>query len=151
MAGRVIRTTEERRAHALDRLEHEMDVWVSTASPEGRPYLVPLSLAWDGAQVIAATPAASLTARNVASRPYARLAVGDSRDVVMIDADARIVPASGAEEAVMASYATRTGWDPREERDPHVMILLAPTRMQVWRSVEEIEGRDVMKDGAWLV
>ncbi len=146
-----MRTAVERKAHALDRLEHEIDVWVATASAEGKPYLVPLSLGWDGVQVIAATPAAAVTARNLAARPIARLAVGDSRDVVMIDARARTVPAAEAEEAIMASYVARTGWDPREEHEAFVMILLAPTRIQVWRSVEEIEGRDVMKGGAWLV
>lgn len=147
----MIRTAEERKAHALDRLEHESDVWVSTASAAGMPYLVPLSLAWGGDKVIAATPAGAVTARNVAERPFARLAVGDSRDVVMLDAGVRSVLAAEGEEGDMTTYVERTGWDPREEPNPHVMLLMRPTRVQVWRTVEELEGRVIMKDGIWLV
>ena len=29
-------------------LSHDVDVWVASASPDGAPYLVPLSFDWDG-------------------------------------------------------------------------------------------------------
>ena len=58
----------------------------------GRPHLVPLSLAWDGAQVILATPANSPTARNAAASGEIRLALGTSRDVTIIEAAAGVVP-----------------------------------------------------------
>jgi hypothetical protein len=52
----------------------------------GLPYLVPLSLAWVDERVVIALGPSSPTARNLAVSGEARLAVGPTRDVVMIDA-----------------------------------------------------------------
>jgi predicted pyridoxine 5'-phosphate oxidase superfamily flavin-nucleotide-binding protein len=60
-------TTAERKARALAKLAHEADVWVATASAEGRPALVPLSLTWDGERIVLATEAAHITAGNAAA------------------------------------------------------------------------------------
>jgi hypothetical protein len=34
----------------------DVDVWVASASADGAPYLVPLSLDWDGEALLVATP-----------------------------------------------------------------------------------------------
>ncbi len=47
------RPAKQRKLDTLNRLEHDEDVWVATASPEGgAPYLVPLSFLWDGATLL---------------------------------------------------------------------------------------------------
>src|SRR3546814_17281091 len=82
-----VRTTEQRKADALAKLaESDADLWVATASATGEPYLVPLSYAWDGVDVILSTHSSTLTARNLAESGRARLGIGHTRDVVMIDA-----------------------------------------------------------------
>ena len=43
------RDRPQRLIDALARLESDLDVWVATAGSDGTPYLVPLSLDWDGA------------------------------------------------------------------------------------------------------
>ena len=63
-----------------------IDVWVATASAAGAPYLVPVSLAWVDERVVIAVDGTSLTARNLAASGVARLALGPTRDFVMIDA-----------------------------------------------------------------
>jgi AraC-like DNA-binding protein len=65
----TVPTVAGRRVDTLARLESDADV--SVAASAGRPHLVPLSLAWDGAHVILATPAASPTAST--STPYTLL------------------------------------------------------------------------------
>src|SRR4030088_467563 len=50
-----------------DRLTHDIDVWVASASAGGAPYLVPLSFDWDGEALLVATPADSPTGRNLAA------------------------------------------------------------------------------------
>jgi hypothetical protein len=55
-------------------------------SPNGVAHLVPLSFAWDGEHLIIATEATALTTRNLTGARRARLALGQTRDVVMIDA-----------------------------------------------------------------
>jgi len=144
----AVRTAAERKADTITRLERDADVWVATASAS-RPHLVPLSLAWDGAHVILATPAKSPTARNAAASGEIRLALGTSRDVTIIEAAAEVVLSADAPEPIAQCYATRTGWDPRKEDVPHVYLIAAPRTMRAWNSLAEISGRTIMHDGQW--
>lgn len=146
----MIRTAAERKADALHKLEHDEDVWVATAGPEGRPHLVPFSLYWDGSEVIAATLADSLTVRNVAASGRVRLALDGTRDVVLIDARARVVPLAETPPEVVEAFVRRCRWDPRRSKAEHAFLFMAPRRVQVWRDEPEIRGRTVMERGRWL-
>ncbi|WP_147917443.1 hypothetical protein [Ruania zhangjianzhongii] len=93
------------------------------------------------------------TARNLAATSAARLGVGPTRDVVMIDAQVeRIVSASDpqAADTIGEAYAAQADWDPRGA-DSQVYVVLHPARIQAWREADELTGRTVMRDGAWLV
>jgi len=60
------RSLAQRVADTRRRLADDVDAWVASADPtSGTPYLVPLSLLWDGATVLLSTPAASPTARKL--------------------------------------------------------------------------------------
>lgn len=126
------------------------DVWVATASPAAEPYLVPLSLAWIDERVVIALDGTSRTARNLAAGGTARLAVGPTRDVVVIDARLeRAVPVTVATD-LAERYAAQADWDPRAAGDPYQLLVLRPERIQAWREVNEIPGRTLMRDGTWL-
>ena len=144
----TVRSASQRKTDTVARLHNDADVWVATASA-GRPHLVPLSLAWDGTHIIAATPASSRTARNAAASRELRLALGTSRDVTIIDAVAGVTPSGDAPDSVADSYLSRTGWDPRDEDVPHVYLIATPTNMQAWNSLAEIDGRTIMRNGDW--
>jgi hypothetical protein len=127
-----------------------IDVWVATASSEGAPHLVPVSLAWVDERVVIALDGSSLTARNLAASGEARLAVGPTRDVVMIDAVLEGTVDVGADAALGEAYVAQADWDPR--RGPgYVFLVLRPVRVQAWREVNEIADRTLMRDGTWLV
>ena len=126
-----------------------IDVWVATASAAGAPYLVPVSLAWVDERVVLAVDATSRTARNLTASGTARLSVGPTRDVVMIDAVLDRVVDVAADEALGAAYVGQADWDPRGSAG-YVFLVLRPTRIQAWREVNEIPGRTLMRDGAWL-
>jgi 3-hydroxyisobutyrate dehydrogenase-like beta-hydroxyacid dehydrogenase len=127
------------------------DAWVATASPGGDPHLVPLSYAWDGRRLIVATPPSTPTARNLGASGKARVSLGATRDVVMIDvALEKAVGIGDGPGEVAEIYAAQADWDPRLESDPYEYLLLRPERIQVWRQANEIEGRTVMRDGIWL-
>src|SRR5580692_1953243 len=145
-----MRSTQQRKADALEKLEKDADVWVATGDEHGIAHLVPLSLCWHEGKVVVAVESRSRTARNASVSGQARLALGPSRDVVMIDATAAIVACSSADPALASAYRDRTGWAPGANGGEWVFILLQPTAMQVWREVDEIAGRTVMRDGAWL-
>ena len=127
-----------------------IDVWVATASAAGAPYLVPLSLAWVDERVVIAVEGSSVTARNLTAAGRARLAVGPSRDVVMIDAVLDRAVDVAADDALGAAYVAQADWDPRGDTG-YVFFVLRPVRVQAWREANEIAGRTLMRDGSWLV
>ncbi|MET8147962.1 pyridoxamine 5'-phosphate oxidase family protein [Actinoplanes sp. NPDC049668] len=144
------RTSERRKADVLEKLSARVaDTWVATSDGDG-PYLVPLTMAWFDDRIVLATARDSPTARNLVARGDARLALGHTRDVVMIDASLeRTIPVADA-GAVGDAYAAQSDWDPRTAGDSYVFLVLVPARVQAWREVNEIPGRTLMRDGAWL-
>ena len=145
------RSREQRRADTLAKLTApHADVWVASASGAGGPYLVPLSLAWLGDRVVLALAGSSRTARNIVTQGTARLGLGHTRDVVMIDAVLeRSVPVAEA-GALADGYAAQADWDPRDSGGDYVYLVLRPDRIQAWREADEIAGRLLMRDGRWL-
>jgi Pyridoxamine 5'-phosphate oxidase len=145
------RDRELRKADALLMLATPaIDVWVATASAAGAPYLVPLSLAWVDERVVIAVEATSATARNLASSGKARLGVGPTRDVVLVDAELDKTVDVAADADLAAAYAAQADWDPRRATG-YVFCVLRPVRVQAWRESNEIRGRTLMRDGTWLV
>ena len=121
------------------------------ADGHARSYLVPLSLAWIDERIVLATEADSVTARNIISQGHARLGLGPTRDVVMIDADLEQVYGIDEIPAGLARrYAAQADWDPRESGDQMRFLVLRPRRIQAWREVNELPGRTLMRDGAWI-
>jgi hypothetical protein len=121
---------------------------VATASAAGAPYLVPLSLAWVDDHVVIAVEQTSLTARNLIASGEARLGVGPTRDVVMIDAVLEQT-VDVADQALGAAYVAQADWDPRTSSG-YVFLVLRPVRVQAWREANELAGRTLMRDGRWL-
>jgi hypothetical protein len=145
------RDRETRKADALAMLATPaIDVWVATASAADAPYVVPVSLAWVQERVVIAVEGSSVTARNLTASGAARLAVGPTRDVVMIDAVLEKAIDVGADDALGAAYVARADWDPRRSAG-YVFFVLRPVRVQAWREANEITGRTLMRDGNWLV
>jgi pyridoxamine 5'-phosphate oxidase-like protein len=80
------RTPGQRKHDTLNRLDHDVDAWVATAGPaNGAAHLVPLSFLWDGTTMLIATPSDSVTSRNLQATGRARLGVGPTRDLVLIE------------------------------------------------------------------
>jgi general stress protein 26 len=147
------RTGLQRKTDVLAKLEAcRADCWVASAAPSADAHLVPLTFAWDGERIVLATEQSSATARNITASKRARLALGGTRDVVMIDATLHeAVDLERASPDMADAYAQQAEWDPRAARGQYVFLLLRPERIQAWREVDEIAGRTIMRAGAWLV
>jgi hypothetical protein len=143
------RSRSERRADALGKLERHVDVWVASANARGDAHLVPLSFYWDGGRLTVATPTSSVTGRNLARAGWARMALGPTRDVVILEGPVEIVPAEDDPE-LAALHANAAGFDTRESRTRWIFARMTPRRIQAWREENELEGRDLMRDGVWL-
>ena len=145
------RDRETRKADALAMLATPaVDVWVATASPMGAPHLVPVSLAWVDELALIAVEGSSMTARNLMSSGVARLAVGSTRDVVMIDATLESVVDADDDDPLGEAYVGQADWDPRRTAG-YVFLVLRPVRLQAWREANEMPGRTLMRNGTWLV
>ena len=143
----IVRSREQRKADTLAKLAAPvLDAWVATDGPN----LVPLTLGWFEERLIAATDRSSPTARSLISTGKARIGLGPTRDVVMIDAVLeRWLPATEAAE-IGEAYAGQSDWDPRTAGPSYIFLILRPDRIQAWREANEIPGRTLMRDGAWL-
>src|SRR5450432_3367666 len=107
------RSRAQRRRDTEHQLTHDIDVWVASASADGAPYLVPLSFDWDGEALVVATPADSPTGRNLAATRAARLGLGETRDVIMIEGDVEALEIGALPQERGDRFAARTGFDPR--------------------------------------
>ena len=146
------RTPHQRKQDALQRLEQDIDAWVATADPEsGVPYLVPLSFLWDGRTVLVATLASSPTGRNLQASGRVRLGIGPPRDVVMIEGTVQAVAATEITQEVGDAFAAKSGFDPRRLSGPYLYFRIQPERVQAWRGANELQGRELMRGGQWLV
>ena len=145
------RDLETRKSDAMAMLAADaIDVWVATASAAGRPYLVPVSLAWVAERAVIAVEGSSVTARNLTASGEARLAVGPTRDVVMIDAVLEKTVDVASDEVLGTAYAAQADWDPRDSAG-YVFLVMRPVRVQAWREANEMADRTLMRDGTWIV
>jgi hypothetical protein len=146
------RPPQQRRSDTLTRLEHDVDAWVATAGAAGGvPHLVPLSFLWDGASLWIANPAGSVTSRNLRATGKVRVAIGPTRDVVIVEGTTDEVPVAAVPRETGDAFAAKAGFDPRELATPYVYFRIRPRRIQAWREENELEGRELMRDGLWLV
>ena len=124
---------------------------MASASADGAPHLVPLSFDWDGEALLIATPTHSPTGRNLAATRTARLGLGPTRDVSVIDGEVEVLEIDALPHGRADRFAARTGFDPRAEAAPYRWFRIFPRRIQAWREANELEGRELMRDGRWLV
>src|SRR5665811_264094 len=141
------RSRSQRIADTMRRLADDADAWVASASGEG-PWLVPLSFLWHDEQLLFATNASTATAANVGVIPWMRVALGHTRDVVMVQGQATLAPSTDLTDDEAARYQTKHGSDPRTWAG--TLVRLRPASIQAWREENELSGRLLMRSGAWL-
>ncbi|MFF7167177.1 pyridoxamine 5'-phosphate oxidase family protein [Streptomyces sp. NPDC008086] len=145
------RTPERRKRDLLVRLEEEMDVWVATADADGVPCLVPLWFVWHGESLWLATRPTTPTGRNLRDGRRARLALGDTLDVVLVDGDVEMYAAEEVPGAAAGAFLAKTGWDPRADAGPYVFFRVRPRAVQARNGEHEMRGRYLLRDGVWVV
>lgn len=140
------RGLEQRRADALERLGTGRQMWLATAG-EG-PHLIPVAYIWNTNALTTATFERSRTVANLRTIPRARVAIGDTADLIMVDAAASLVPVDAIDPAAADGYA-QVSHDPRT-MPGFIYIQLVPQRIQVWNGFHEFTERTVMAEGRWL-
>ncbi len=139
------RSRAQRKADTLALLRTEVDCWAASADGMGNAHLVPLSYYWNGAALVLATPRSSPTVTNLLRAGVARVGVGPTRDVVLVDG--RVT--EGVDDATADAHTEHAGFDARREPG-YVYLRVTPTEIRAWREANELAGRLLMRDGVWL-
>ncbi|HEY2549928.1 MAG TPA: pyridoxamine 5'-phosphate oxidase family protein [Streptosporangiaceae bacterium] len=150
MASAPARSAQQRKLDTLARLDRDVDAWVASASPDGVPYLIPLSYVWDGETLTVSTPEDSPTGRNMTTGQLVRLTIGPTRDVVLIEGTVEAFPKEKVPPELADAFADKL-WDPRLDSVRYSYFRITPKIIQAWRQVNELSGRNLMRDGHWLV
>jgi hypothetical protein len=143
------RPRSQRKIDVLAKLQTDVDLWVASADEAGGAYLVPLSFYWDGSALTIATPRVSPTRKNLVRAGWARVALGPTRDVVIIEGPVEAIPI-GTDARLEDAHAQATGFDPRTLADEYVYLRITPHEIQAWREANELAGRQLMRKGEWL-
>ncbi len=141
------RPLEVRKQDTLNRLEKDVDAWVSTASLDGTPYLMPLSFLWSDGTLLLSTSRSNPTARNLLANPVVQLTLGEVRDVIHVAGTVSVTEVSKAEGE---AFAAKAGFDPRPLPN-YPFFRITPTKIQAWREVNELKHRVLMDNYTWLV
>jgi len=145
------RSRAERIADTQALLESEVDTWVATADPDSaKPCLVPLSYFWDGEMLLLSTPGDGPTGRGLRSGPGARLGLGLTRNVVLIDATVETIALDDLAASEADAFAARAGFDPRQSDPGYFWFRARPHRILAWREENELANRTIMRNGSWL-
>ncbi|MEU3413860.1 pyridoxamine 5'-phosphate oxidase family protein [Streptomyces sp. NPDC006658] len=146
----AVRGPARRKSDVLARLERESDIWVASADADGVPCLVPLWFVWHAESFWLCTRGTNPTGRNLRDGGRTRLALGDTRDVVLVDGEVRVFGPAEVPVAAAGAFAAKTGWDPRTDGAAYVFFQVRPVAVQAWHGVRELRGRHLMRDGAWV-
>jgi hypothetical protein len=113
--------------------------------------MIPLSFLWDSGTLVISTPASSPTSRNLIATGKVRVGVGPTRDLILIESTATAMSEAEVTPALGDGFAAKAGFDPRELETPYQYFRLRPVRLLAWREANELEGRELMRSGEWLV
>jgi hypothetical protein len=144
-----VRDAEQRVSDTLRLFDREVDAWVASASESGKAHLIPLSFHWTGTEFLMALPEKSVTARNLARAKWGRIAIGPTRDVAIIEGWVELTQPP-LDDPLWEQHAIGSGFDARAGGVPYTLMILTPRTIQAWRTPEELAGREIMRDGAWL-
>lgn len=144
------RPLEVRKEDALAHLVSDKDLWISSADSDGDSTLVPLSFWWSGKSIYIATVRTNPTGENIVKSGRCRVALGHTRDVVLMEASAFLVENNELPTEVGEAYGEKCGWDPRES-PAYRFYRLDPQRIESWRELNEHANRELLRDGEWLI
>ncbi|MET9272203.1 pyridoxamine 5'-phosphate oxidase family protein [Kribbella sp. NPDC003557] len=140
------RPLDVRKKDTLTRLAQDVDAWVSTASPDGTPYLMPLSFLWTDGTLLLSTARTNPTGRNLLANPVVQLTLGEVRDVIHVAGTVEVVEPTDTEGE---AFAAKAGFDPRPLAN-YPFFRVTPTKIQAWREVNELKNRVLFENGRWL-
>jgi len=139
----MIDPTTKAGARALERLEREQILWLTTVNPAGQPQASPVWFLWVDAEILLYSRAATPRVANIRANPLVAATFdgdGDGGDIVSIEGEARITRKQAAVADVPAAYVAKYaaklaayGWTMESMLvDYPAEIRVRPTRVRAW-------------------
>ena len=111
----------------LARLAQARNLWLATVRPNQTPHLVPIWFVWHAEKAYLCTGRQSVKARNIAANPRVVFALEDGNDPLIVQADAKILPAPPS--AITQEFSAKYNWDITNDSTYDVVIELLPRRI----------------------
>lgn len=141
------RPLRRRIVDSVARFKNDVDCIVATSSPTGAPNAVPLSFVWVNRRFYICTRETNRTVCNVRKTGAARLVLGPTRDVVLVDGHVTLRSMESCPAKVRDAFKSRVDWEIAEESGDYVLMVVKPHKVQAWRMERELT---IMRDGRWL-
>jgi PPOX class probable F420-dependent enzyme len=134
--------TQPFHAYVDGRLRAEPIIWLTTASRDGRPHIVPMWFLWDGRAVVLFSLPNTRKLRHIASNPSVSLALeaaDQGYDIVIIEGRASLIEdplITGQMPSFVAKYAgVPRRWQPPEWAEKFSeTIRIIPAKLTAWKT-----------------
>jgi hypothetical protein len=113
------------------------------------PFSFPSRINWDEKVLTIATPRTSRTAKNLIPCRLGASGAGPNPGRPHHRGPGEEIPI-GIDARLEDEHAKACGLDPRTLAEEHVYLRIAPHEMQPWHEADELEGRQLMREGRWL-
>jgi nitroimidazol reductase NimA-like FMN-containing flavoprotein (pyridoxamine 5'-phosphate oxidase superfamily) len=117
---------------ACQQLAAARNVWVTTASADGRPHAMPVWGIWTGGEFMFSTSPASRKARNLYENPHAAVHLESGNRVVVIEGTAREVRDLATLQAFLALYNPKYQWDFTPDQVSRGVFAVRPVKAFAW-------------------
>ncbi|MGE3962311.1 MAG: pyridoxamine 5'-phosphate oxidase family protein [Dehalococcoidia bacterium] len=115
-----------------EKLAGSRNYWICTTRAGGAPHSKPVWGVWSNGLWFS-TGVRAVTGRNLARDARVSVHTESGDDVVILEGEVAPRPQSEVPDDVLASYAEKYGFDPREHEDPGgVWFLLVPSVAHTW-------------------
>ncbi len=111
MARAQLDLSNQEHQHILERLEHDVIIWLASVRPDGRPHLVPVWFLWEEPGTLLVFSQPNQKVRNLREHPAVTLALDDTNngdDGVIIEGVATLLP-TGVVTTELPAYAQKYG------------------------------------------
>jgi PPOX class probable F420-dependent enzyme len=129
-------------AHIDQRLRTEPIIWLTTASPSGRPHMAPMWFLWDGRAILLFSLPNTRKLRDIVANPAVVLALepaDQGYDVVIVEGNAMLLDdpmITGLMPEFVTKYADiPKRWPPVEWAQKFTQsIRVVPTKLTAWKT-----------------
>lgn len=126
-------------AQIITRFAEADACWFSSTRPDGRAHLAPIWHVWHEGCAYVVTQAKAVRTRNVAHHTGVSLSLPDTREVVIIEGEARIAPEM--QEALNPLFKAKYNWEFEHDSTYRTIIEVRPRKVIAWSTGGANEGR----------